>query len=91
MTGRLHVYVEGRVQGVGFRYATCAKAESLRLNGWVRNLYDGRVEAVFEGPKAALEAMLAWCRRGPAAALVTKVEETWEEGPPRHQGFFLRH
>lgn len=91
MTDRLHVYIEGRVQGVGFRYAVCAKAESLGLAGWVRNLHDGRVEGEFEGPKAVLEAMLAWCHRGPALAVVTKVDSTWEEGPPRHNGFYLRH
>ncbi|HNT87739.1 MAG TPA: acylphosphatase [Candidatus Hydrogenedentes bacterium] len=91
MTHRLHVRIEGRVQGVGFRYAACAKAEALGLAGWVRNLYDGGVEAEFEGPKADLDAMLAWCRHGPAFAAVTHLEAAWEDGPPRHEGFHVRH
>ncbi|HPO14614.1 MAG TPA: acylphosphatase [Candidatus Hydrogenedentes bacterium] len=88
-TTRLHVLIEGWVQGVGFRYSTLAKAESLRLNGWVRNLPDGRVEAEFEGPRDTLETMLAWCRRGPLGASVRRVEEQWANGEPRYQRFSI--
>ena len=64
---RVHVWISGRVQGVGFRFATCEQAERLGLGGWVRNLGDGRVEAVFEGPAAEVAQAVAWCRRGPPA------------------------
>jgi acylphosphatase len=83
--------VEGRVQGVGFRYATCARAEALGLHGWVRNLPDGRVEAEFEGAEAVLDDMLDWCGQGPAFAYVTSVEATRESGEPRYQEFRIRH
>ena len=91
MIDRLHVYIHGRVQGVGFRYATDRQARALGLAGWVRNLPDGRVEAEFEGPREALESMLAWCGQGPAMASVRSVEERWEQGEPRHTGFCPRH
>jgi len=69
-----HVLVSGRVQGVGFRWHARAKAEELGLAGWVRNLPDGRVEALVEGEAPAVEAMLAWLARGPSAARVTGVQ-----------------
>ena len=87
---RLHVFIKGRVQGVGFRYATYMEAQTLGLAGWVRNLPDGRVEAEFEGSKEALKQMLAWCHQGPRHALVTDVETAWETGDPRWNGFRLR-
>jgi acylphosphatase len=71
---RAHVLVSGRVQGVAFRYETQRAAERIGVRGWVRNLADGRVEAVFEGLPAAVEEMIAWCRRGPGLARVTAVE-----------------
>ncbi len=74
---RLRVVVGGRVQGVGFRYATYHKATELGLAGWVRNRPDGRVEAEFQGPPEAVRAMRDWCDRGPTFARVTQVEETW--------------
>lgn len=82
---RAHVFVSGRVQGVGYRAATCDKATALKLNGWVRNLQDGRVEAVFEGSIAPVEEMLRWCRQGSAWAIVDDVAIEYE--PPEH----LRH
>ncbi|HOJ32807.1 MAG TPA: acylphosphatase [Candidatus Hydrogenedentes bacterium] len=87
---RLHVLIDGRVQGVGFRYSLMRKAVSLRLTGWVRNLYDGRVEAEFEGTQTDLEKMLAWCHRGPPLAHVNRVESRWEEGEPRYHDFTIR-
>lgn len=71
---RVHVFISGRVQGVFFRSNTKRLATELRLAGWVRNLADGRVEAVFEGPRKAAEKMAKWCRHGPSAARVSKVE-----------------
>ncbi len=72
-TTRAHVWVSGRVQGVFFRAATAEEAHRLGVAGWVRNLPDGRVEAVFEGEESAVDAAVAWCRRGPERAAVTSV------------------
>ena len=74
---RLHVLIKGRVQGVFFRAATRDEARAWDLAGWVRNLADGRVEALFEGERPALEKMLAWCRQGPPYAYVDHVEVDW--------------
>jgi acylphosphatase len=76
---RLHLVVSGRVQGVAFRHATAEAAARLGLRGFVRNLPDGRVEAEAEGPRAAVEALVAWCRRGPPAAEVEALAVTWRE------------
>jgi acylphosphatase len=67
---RAHVWISGRVQGVAFRWETARVAERHAVGGWVRNLPDGRVEAVFEGPREAVEAVVDWCRQGPALARV---------------------
>lgn len=81
---RAHVFVEGRVQGVGFRVACRARAGELGVRGWVRNLPDDRVEAAFEGPRGAVEDMVTWCRRGPRGAGVSAVHVEWErpQGEP---------
>jgi len=76
---RARVVIRGRVQGVFFRAETRQRARSLRLAGWVRNNPDGTVEAVFQGDRDCVESMLAWCRRGPAAANVEDVEVEWTE------------
>jgi acylphosphatase len=76
---RAHLFISGRVQGVGFRASTEVEAERLGgIVGWVKNLADGRVEAVIQGPKDKVEALVRWCHKGPAAAIVEKVEVTWE-------------
>ena len=67
------------MQGVCFRAYTVDEARRLRLHGWVRNLADGRVEAEAEGERAALEALVQFCRRGPPAAEVDDVEVSWRE------------
>jgi acylphosphatase len=72
-TIRVRVFVEGRVQGVNFRYHTRQEALRLSVAGWVRNLPDGRVEAVYEGAPDAVEEMLSWTRLGPDWAKVTGV------------------
>ena len=74
---RVHLLVSGMVQGVSFRYFTVEEARRLGLAGWVRNLADGRVEALAEGDRRAVEALVAWCRRGPPSARVDEVEATW--------------
>ena len=70
---RIHVLVAGRVQGVFFRRTTVEEAGRLGLTGWVRNRTDGRVEIEAEGPEAALQSFLAFCRRGPGQAQVDEV------------------
>ena len=70
---QLRVIVSGRVQGVGFRYWTEDQAARRGLDGWVRNLTDGRVEAVFAGAEAEVDDMVAACRRGPRFARVEEV------------------
>jgi acylphosphatase len=71
---RVQVVIRGHVQGVGFRVSCQRQAVALGLTGWVRNRWDGAVEALFEGPQEAVDAMLRWCHRGPPAADVTSVE-----------------
>ena len=87
---RLTVQMRGRVQGVGFRYATMAQAEALGLAGWVRNCPDGAVEAAFYGPRRILEQMLAWCEHGPRAARVDSVDAAWESVDESPQSFRIR-
>lgn len=86
---RLHVFVEGHVQGVCFRDSTYREATRLGVCGWVRNLPDGRVEAVYEGPREAIETLLAWTHRGPAPANVTAVHVK-DETPEDEKGFTIR-
>ncbi len=76
---RVRVTVSGRVQGVFFRASCVSEARARGLGGWVRNLPDGRLEAAFEGPDAGVDALVEWCRRGPAAARVDAVEVRSEE------------
>lgn len=73
MKKQSHVIVSGRVQGVFFRDSTKQKAEQLCITGWVRNLKDGRVEAVFSGAEDAVKELIIWCHKGPAMAKVTDV------------------
>jgi len=73
------VLVSGRVQGVWFRSTAREQARSLGLAGWVRNRSDGRLEAVFEGPRREVRRMVAWCHRGPRLADVERVEVEWQE------------
>jgi acylphosphatase len=75
-----HLRISGRVQGVGFRDALLREALARSLTGWVRNRRDGTVEAVLQGDAAAVEAVLAWSRRGPPAARVDRVEARPAQG-----------
>ena len=90
MNIRAHVLVSGKVQGVFFRSSTKDKAEELGISGWVRNLADGRVEAVLEGEKEDLDKMLEWCRKGPEYARVTGIEIIEEDYKGEFEGFLLR-
>ena len=72
-----HVRISGTVQGVYFRVSTQEKAQQLGVTGWVKNNDDGRVEAVFEGEREAVDALLDWCAEGPANAVVASVEVTF--------------
>jgi acylphosphatase len=72
------VVVSGRVQGVFFRYTCAHEARDAGLRGSVRNLPDGRVEAVFQGPKRSVERLISWCHKGPPSASVTAVTVSWE-------------
>lgn len=74
-----HVFVFGFVQGVGFRQAVKRKARSLGLTGWVKNLPDNRVEALFSGPKDKIEEVILFCKKGPFLSEVKHVEVEWEE------------
>jgi acylphosphatase len=74
---RAHVIVRGIVQGVYYRSTTGREARALGLAGWVRNMADGSVEAVFEGPRTTVERMIEWCRTGPPRAVVDDVEIEW--------------
>lgn len=90
MNSRVHVFVSGKVQGVFFRSSTKNMAEKLGLCGWVRNLADGRVEAIFEGNKETVEKMVEWCRKGPEYARVTGLEVVAENHLGEFKGFLLR-
>jgi len=86
---RARVFVSGRVQGVYYRANTRDAARARNVDGWVRNLDDGRVEAVFEGPETAVEGMIEWCHTGSPAATVNDVDASYEE-PRGESGFSIR-
>ena len=87
---RAHVFVEGRVQGVFFRDTTRARARRLGVTGWVRNLPDGRVEAVFEGEEDAVRQMVDFVHRGPPEAIVTHVDVEYGEYTGEFDRFEIR-
>ena len=84
---RAEVVIRGRVQGVWFRGTTLETARRLGLTGWVKNRWDGAVEAVFEGPRAQVQQMVAWCHRGPRMARVDSVELEWKEATGEFSAF----
>jgi len=87
---RAHVWISGHVQMVYFRGSTHHVAEQQGLAGWVRNLPDGRVEAVFEGPPETVRALVEWCAHGPPTAVVEHVETRWETPQGEPPGFRVR-
>lgn len=86
---RAHVFVSGTVQGVFYRANTREQARKRGVDGWVKNLDDGRVEAVFEGPESAVDSMIEWCHDGSPAASVTDVTVSMEE-PTGLDGFVIK-
>jgi acylphosphatase len=87
MKVRAHVFISGLVQGVFFRWETRKNALKNNVKGWVRNLRDGRVEAVFEGEKEDVEKMIKFCEKGPPGAKVEKVEVKWEDYKGEYDSF----
>jgi acylphosphatase len=88
---RMRVHISGIVQGVFFRAATRRTAADLNLTGWVRNMDDGRVEAVIEGEDAAVEKMIAWCEIGPPSAKVENVTTSEEHYTGGFSDFSIKH
>jgi len=88
---RAHVFVSGKVQGVYFRATTREEARERGVTGWVRNLDDGRVEAVFEGDENDVEEMVEFCHDGSPAAEVEDVEVEWEGATGEFDGFGIRY
>ncbi|MEM2896062.1 MAG: acylphosphatase [Candidatus Bathyarchaeia archaeon] len=91
MKARAHVYVSGRVQGVFFRSETKERAEAYGIKGWVRNLPDGRVEAVFEGEKEKVDKIVEFCKSGPPGAIVKSLDIIWEEWKGEFKDFRVRY
>lgn len=91
MKVRAQVIVTGRVQGVFYRAETAAKAKHFKVTGWVRNLPDGRVEAVFEGEETNVQKMVEFCRRGPPDAYVTNIDARWQEWKGEFENFSVRY
>ena len=84
---RAHAIISGRVQGVFFRMETKRAADGFGVLGWVKNRLDGTVEAVFEGDRDRVDAILDWCREGPPAAKVTDLKIDWEDYTGEFTGF----
>jgi acylphosphatase len=91
MMVRAHVLVSGRVQGVFFRSETSYEARKRGINGWVRNLPDGRVQALFEGEEKSVKEIIEFCRRGPPGARVTNIDVTWEDYRGEFKNFATRY
>ena len=91
MKVRAHVFVSGRVQGVFFRSEIAYEAKKHRVNGWVRNLPDGRVEAVFEGEQENVQMLVKFCEHGPTGAGVTGVNVMWEPHPKEFADFEIMY
>jgi acylphosphatase len=91
MKTRAHILISGKVQGVFFRARIFGKAVTLRVTGWVRNLEDGRVEAVFEGEEEPVKELIEFCRHGPSGAVVKDVNVKWELATGKFEDFKVRH
>lgn len=88
---RAHVIVTGRVQGVFYRAETASKAKQLNLTGWVRNLPDGRVEAIFEGEEINVRKIIDFCWRGPSNAYVVDVSVRRHDWKGEFDSFTVRY
>jgi len=87
---RAHVFISGGVQGVGFRYWTRGEALKLGLTGWVRNLPNSKVEAVFKGPREKVEEMVEKCKKGPVWTGDNEVTVEWQKVSQEFSGFEIR-
>ena len=88
---RIHIFVTGRVQGVFFRQSTRVMALKNNVNGWVRNLDDGRVEIVAEGEKQNIESLINWCKTGPANSRIDEFELSEENYIDEFENFEVRY
>ncbi len=86
----VRLQIHGRVQGVWYRASTRSEAERLGVHGWVRNRSDGTVEALVQGDAGAVEELVAWCRRGPSGAAVSRVDVSEVDGGDIPAGFQIR-
>jgi len=91
LKARARVIVSGRVQGVFFRSETQDEAIRQGVTGWVRNLPDGKVEALFEGEKDKVDALIEFCKRGPPGARVTRAEVSWESYTGEFKSFSIKY
>ena len=91
MMVRAHVFISGMVQGVFFRSETMDEAKQLGIIGWIRNIPDGRVEAVFEGEEENIKKLVEFCKRGPPGARVTGVDIIWENYAGEFRNFEVRY
>ena len=91
MKERAHLYISGIVQGVFYRAFTREVANSIGLKGWVRNLHDGRVEAVFEGRRDLIESAINRCRTGPPGSRIDNIEIIWESHLDNFPDFRIRY
>ena len=88
---RARLLITGRVQGVAFRWETLRAAQRFEVNGWVRNLRDGRVEALVEGPRQQVNDLIDWCREGPPIARVDSLDIQWEDYSGTFREFEITH
>jgi len=87
---RARLLISGIVQGVGYRWSCNREARALGLTGWVRNLPDGRVEAVLQGTREQVERMIKWCYRGPSEAQVSDIAVSYEDALEDFKDFGIR-
>lgn len=86
-----HIFIEGRVQGVGFRHFTKVNAEEVGIYGWVKTLPDGRLEAIFAGPLDHIREMISRCEEGPGPSVVDDIDITVEEPDREYENFEVRY
>jgi acylphosphatase len=88
---RAHIFISGKVQMVLFRDTMTRKANRFKVRGWVRNLTDSRVEAVLEGEKEKVEALIGWARKGPFLSRVDNIDLDWEKYQGEFNNFKIRY
>jgi len=84
---QVHIFISGTVQGVFYRSNTRKKAKELGIKGWVRNLYNGRVEVTAEGEEEDLKKFIEWCKKGPELAFVENIEVEWSDYKGKYEDF----